>query len=47
METVFVIFALGVVVSLVVAKGMMQANDYAKEELGRKGMAAREDEAQK
>ena len=35
METIFVIFVLGVVVSLVVAKGVMQANDYASEELER------------
>jgi hypothetical protein len=35
METLFVIFALGVVVSLVIAKGVMQANDYAKEEMER------------
>ncbi|MEX1048504.1 MAG: hypothetical protein WED15_03185 [Akkermansiaceae bacterium] len=33
MTTVFAVFALGLMVSLVIAKGMMQANDYARQEL--------------
>lgn len=33
MVTVFAVFALGLMVSLVIAKGMMQANDYARQEL--------------
>lgn len=33
METVFAIFALGLAVTLVVAKGMMQATEFAKKEL--------------
>jgi hypothetical protein len=33
MAIVFTIFMIGLFVSLVVAKGMMQANDFAKDEL--------------
>lgn len=33
MDTVFAIFALGLAVTLVVAKGMMQASEFAKKEL--------------
>jgi len=33
MITVFAIFMIGLFVTLVVAKGMMQANDFAKDEL--------------
>lgn len=46
METVFVIFALGVVVSLVVAKGVVQANDYAHEELERQKPPVRSQDIQ-
>jgi hypothetical protein len=43
MESVFVIFALGVVVSLVVAKGVMQANEFANEELEKLDVPARDE----
>ncbi len=33
MTTVFAVFMLGLFVSLVVAKGMMQASEFAKQEL--------------
>ncbi len=33
MATVFAVFAIGVAVTLVVAKGIMQANEFAKREL--------------
>lgn len=33
MTLIFAVFALGVAVSLVVAKGMIQANEFAKQEL--------------
>lgn len=33
MTLIFAVFALGVAVSLVVAKGMMQANEFAKQKL--------------
>ncbi len=33
MATVFAVFAIGVAVTLVVAKGLMQANEFAKQEL--------------
>lgn len=33
MTLVFSVFALGVAVSLIIAKGMMQANDFAKSEM--------------
>lgn len=46
METVFVIFVLGVIVSLVVAKGVMQANEYASEELERQKTGNPGDKAQ-
>lgn len=36
MEYVFAVFVLGVMVSLVIAKGLMQANDFANGELERK-----------
>lgn len=35
MSTVLVVFVIGVAVSLIVAKGVMQANDFAKAELDR------------
>lgn len=33
MTTVFAVFMIGLFVTLVVAKGMMQASDFAKQEL--------------
>jgi len=42
METLFALFVLGVMVSLVIAKGVMQANEYANAELERLKTAARE-----
>ena len=33
MATIFAVFAIGVAVTLVVAKGMLQANEFAKREL--------------
>jgi|GEM_PF-4341403 len=33
MSTVFAIFAIGLAVTLVVAKGIIQANEFAKQEL--------------
>ncbi len=33
MTLIFAVFALGVAVTLVIAKGIMQANDFAKAEL--------------
>ncbi len=33
MSIVFAVFAIGVAVTLVVAKGIMQANEFAKSEL--------------
>ncbi len=47
METVFVIFALGVMVTLVVAKGVMQANDFAREELEKLDASAQISEGKK
>lgn len=35
METAFVVFAVGIAVTLVVAKGILQANEFAKQELKR------------
>ena len=46
METVFVIFGLGVMVSLCVAKGVMQANEYANGELERQKLVVRNQEKQ-
>jgi hypothetical protein len=40
--TVFAVFAIGLAVTLVVAKGIMQANDFAKSELEKLDQAARE-----
>jgi hypothetical protein len=39
---VFTVFLLGVMVSCVIAKGMMQAHVYAAEELARQGPASEE-----
>lgn len=44
MTLIFSVFALGVAVSLVILKGIMQANDFAKEEL-EKLEAANQDKA--
>lgn len=33
MSTVFAIFAIGLAVTLVIAKGIIQANEFAKQEL--------------
>jgi hypothetical protein len=33
MTLIFSVFALGVAVSLIILKGIMQANDFAREEL--------------
>lgn len=43
MDIVFAIFALGLAVSLVVAKGMMQANEFAKKELDKLDVAERKE----
>lgn len=42
MAIVFAVFAIGVAVTLVVAKGMMQANDFAKKELEKLDQSARD-----
>jgi hypothetical protein len=42
MAIVFAVFAIGVAVTLVVAKGMMQANDFAKRELEKLDRSARD-----
>lgn len=47
METLFVIFALGVVVSLLVAKGMLQASEYANQELEMRKPRGPDDKVQK
>jgi hypothetical protein len=33
MSTAFAVFAIGIAVTFVIAKGMMQANEFAKSEL--------------
>lgn len=40
MSLVFAIFAIGLAVTLVVAKGMMQASEFAKSELEKLDQAA-------
>ena len=40
--TVFAVFAIGLAVTLVVAKGILQANDFATRELEKLDEAARE-----
>ena len=35
MALVFAVFLLGLMVTLVIVKGMLQANEYTKEELGK------------
>lgn len=47
MDTVIVIFAFGVAVSLVVAKGMMQARDFARGEQEKLEMQKRINSAEK
>lgn len=42
MALIFSIFAIGVAVTLVVAKGIMQANDFAKRELEKLDQSARD-----
>lgn len=44
MFTVFAIFALGLAVTLVVAKGMMQASEFAKKELDKLDGVANEEQ---
>lgn len=44
MATVFFVFAIGLAVTLVVAKGMMQANDFAKGELKKMDQSARDND---
>lgn len=43
MAIVFAVFAIGVAVTLVVAKGMMQANDFTERELKKLDGAAQDD----
>ncbi len=47
MTIVFAVFALGVAVSLVIAKGIMQANDFAKEELEKLENSAQDEVVEK
>lgn len=42
MEIVFAVFAIGLAVTLVVAKGILQANDFAERELKKLDESARE-----
>ncbi len=42
MATIFAVFAIGLAVTLVVAKGMMQANDFATKELQKLDQSARD-----
>lgn len=42
MAIVFTVFAIGVAVTFVVAKGMMQANDFAKRELDKLDQSSRD-----
>lgn len=42
MAIAFAVFAIGVAVTLVIAKGMMQANDFAKRELEKLDRSARD-----
>lgn len=43
METVIAIFMLGVAVTLVVAKGLLQARDFARAELDKQGRPGRKE----
>ena len=45
MDYVTAIFGLGFIITLVVAKGIMQAHDFASEELERQKTAVRDDQA--
>jgi|GEM_PF-3452049 len=42
MSIIFAVFAIGVAVTLVVAKGIMQANDFTKSELEKLDRSARD-----
>lgn len=44
MEIVFFVFAVGIAVTLVVAKGILQANDFAKAELEKLKKSDRDEE---
>ena len=45
MDIVFAVFAIGLAVTLVVAKGVMQANEFAKKELKKLDQSAQEKNA--
>ena len=45
MDIVFAVFAIGLAVTLVVAKGVLQANEFAKNELKKLDQFAREKNA--
>lgn len=47
MTIVFAVFAIGFAVTLVVAKGMMQANDFAKRELEKMDRATPNEESER
>lgn len=42
MATIFAVFAIGLAVTLVIAKGLMQANDFAEKELKKLDQSPRE-----
>lgn len=42
MSTIFAVFAIGLAVTLVVAKGLMQANEFAEKELKKLDVSVRE-----
>ena len=44
---IFVVFALGLMVSLVILKGVMQANDYIKQELEKRESSVKEQASDK
>ena len=46
MTTVFAVFMLGLFVTLVVAKGILQAQDFAKQELDRQDNAPPADDSE-
>lgn len=45
MDIVFAVFAIGLAVTLVVAKGVMQANEFAKKELKKLDQSIRDKNA--
>ena len=47
MDYVIAIFGLGFIITLLVAKGLMEANDFANEELERQKTITRDDQVQK